>query len=98
MSYQQFLIEDIRLVILRLLNEMQGYTTNSSVLVTGLASIGHQVSRDTVKTQINWLAEQGLVTYEAVHDIYVVTLTERGQDVATGKAKVHGIQRPRAGA
>lgn len=96
MKFADFLREDMRLVILRLLSESCSYTSNSSIIVSGLAMIGHKVSRDVVKTELCWLAEQGYVTTEVLDTIVIVHLTERGADVAEGRTVVAGIKRPSA--
>ncbi|WP_025132157.1 hypothetical protein [Pseudomonas sp. PH1b] len=95
-QYAAFLREDYRLVILRLLAETTGYRANSSVLTMALDSFGHTLSRDQVKTELHWLAEQGAVTVSDVGPVLVATLTERGQDIAAGRARVPGIKRPGA--
>ncbi|WP_095128675.1 hypothetical protein [Pseudomonas sp. Irchel s3h14] len=95
-QYADFLRQDIRLVILRLLAEMTGYRANSSVLTMALDSYGHTLSRDQVKTELNWLAEQGALTVADVGPVLVATLNERGQDIAAGRARVPGIKRPGA--
>ncbi|AJO79222.1 MULTISPECIES: hypothetical protein [Pseudomonas] len=95
-QYAAFLREDYRLVILRLLAETTGYRANSSVLTMALDSFGHALSRDQVKTELHWLAEQGAVTVSDVGPVLVATLTERGQDIAAGRARVPGIKRPGA--
>lgn len=97
MTYRDFLLADIRLVILRILNELPGYRANSSILSNALERFGHTQTRDQVKTQLMWLAEQGLVTVETVGPVIVADLTERGGDIATGRATVPGVSRPRAG-
>lgn len=94
--YSDFIRQDIRLVILRLLAEMTGYRANSSVLTMALDTFGHALSRDQVKTELNWLAEQGALTLDNVGPVMVATLTERGQDIAAGRARVPGIKRPGA--
>lgn len=96
MSFSDFVVEDQRLLLLRILNEMPGYQSNSSVLVTGLEHYGHAVSRDQVKTQLVWLEEQCLVKLQQLETVTVATLTERGMDVATGRARVPGVKRPGA--
>lgn len=97
MSYQQLLTEDQRLVILRILSELPSYKSNSSVLHGLLAKLGHEISRDKVRTELNWLAEQGLVTLDQqTESVIVAKLTERGEDVAAGRAVVSGVQRPGA--
>lgn len=94
--YSEFLREDMRLVILRLLAEMPAYRANSSVLNTALDNYGHSVSRDQVKTELHWLSEQGAVALEDIGPVLVASLTERGQDIAAGRARVPGIKRPGA--
>lgn len=95
-QYAEYLREDYRLVILRLLVEQTAYRANSSVLTMALDSYGHTLSRDQVKTELNWLAEQGALKLEDIGPVLVATLTERGQDIATGRARVPGIKRPGA--
>ncbi|EAP5465385.1 ArsR family transcriptional regulator [Salmonella enterica] len=88
------LTEDRRLVILRSLMDCNN-EANESILQDCLDAYGHNVSRDVVRGQIDWLAEQQLVTVENLRGFYVVTLTSRGQDVAKGRARVAGVKRPR---
>ena len=95
-KFAEFLREDQRLVILRVLVDMPTYTANSSVLYKLLGTYGHSPSRDQVKTELRWLEEQGLVTIDDISDVLVARLTERGQDVAQGRAFVPGVKRPGA--
>ncbi|BAG78117.1 TPA: ArsR family transcriptional regulator [Escherichia coli] len=88
------LTQDRRLVILRSLMDCNN-EANESILQDCLDAYGHNVSRDVVRGQIDWLAEQQLVTVENLRGFYVVTLTSRGQDVAEGRARVSGVKRPR---
>jgi len=94
MKYKQILQEDQRLVILRSLDDMQGYSANDSILQTVLEQYGHGISRDQVRTHINWLEEQGLIIVESAGETLVATLSTRGVDVAQGRAKVTGVKRP----
>lgn len=95
-QYAKFLAEDRRLVILRVLSEMPAYRANSSVLYTLLSSWGHEPSRDQVKTDLRWLEEQQLLQIEDIGSVLLSTLTERGADVAAGRAIVPGVKRPGA--
>jgi Fe2+ or Zn2+ uptake regulation protein len=95
-QYADYLRHDIRLVVLRLLVEMTAYRANSSVLTMALDNYGHTLSRDQVKTELHWLAEQGALTLSDVGPVLVATLTERGQDIAAGRARIPGIKRPGA--
>ncbi|EMW9316170.1 ArsR family transcriptional regulator [Salmonella enterica] len=97
MKFVDFLREDWRLVILRILSEMPGYSSNSSVLYSALTQYGHNLSRDQVKTELRWLEEQALVRTETLESVLVVWLTGRGADVAAGRAVVPGVKRPGAG-
>jgi hypothetical protein len=98
MSFAQFEQEDQRLVLLRLLAEDADYKVNTSILQKGLEMYGHNVSRDKLHTEIAWLAEQGLVAFDQLNSVKVVTLNQRGLDVAQGKSVVPGIKRPGPGA
>lgn len=94
-SFAETLREDRRLVLLRLLNEQNGYRANSSVLHAGLHHLGVAASRDDVLTDLAWLKDQALVGMdEAVQGVYVATLTARGADVVHGTAIVPGVNRP----
>ena len=96
MSFADYLRKDVRLVVLRILTEMPSYRANSSVLTNMLDQFGHAVTRDLVKTELRWLAELGAIDVNEVGSVLVATLTERGQAVATGRARIDGINRPSA--
>lgn len=95
-KFAQYLREDQRLVILRVLADMPSYRANSSVLYNVLDQYGHSPSRDQVKTEMHWLAEQDLVTIDDISDLLIATLTSRGADVARGRITVPGVKRPGA--
>ena len=97
MSFSDYLRTDMRLVILRILSEMPSYSSNSSVIYQALTRYGHAPSRDQIKSELRWLEEQGLVTVEDIETVLVARLTERGADVAAGRAVVPGVKRPGAG-
>lgn|SRR5690554_4807136 len=94
MSYREIMDADRRLVILRLLSESGGYQANEYLLHSALPGFGHTVSHDRVRADLDWLAEQGLVTVTATGELRVATLTARGLDVAAGRAEVSGVKRP----
>jgi hypothetical protein len=95
-QYADFLRHDQRLVMLRILSELPQYRSNSSVIHNLLGRFGHHPSRDQVKGDLTWLGEQGLVSIDDISSVLVVTLTERGEDVATGRSSVPGVSKPRA--
>lgn len=98
MSWNEYVTEDRRLAILRTLDCAEGYSMNESVLQAALERLGHKVSRDRVRTDIAWLAEQGLVESELVANgtVTVAKLTTRGQDVAAARTVHPGVKRPSA--
>ena len=94
-TFNELIDSDRRLVILRILEEDAGYSMNESLIQSFLEALGHTVSRDRVRTDLQWLQEQGLVTIEEVVSVQVATLTPRGSDVACGRVTVPGVKRPR---
>lgn len=95
MEYQQLITENQRLAVLKFLRDDNDYTQNTSILQDALTAIGLDISRDKLETEVNWLAEQGLVEIEHYRTVTVVKLTGRGLDVAEGRALVPGVKRPR---
>lgn len=89
--------EDRRLVLLRVLAEAPGYAANDSLLHGALEQFGHVVSRDVVRSELSWLCEQGLLVIDEVATVFVVQITMRGIDVATGRAVVPGVKKPGPG-
>ncbi len=98
MSYADHLAADRRLCILRALADVPEYEANSSVLQMALSDYAHNVSRDLVHTDIAWLVEQGLACSRDIATVKVITLTQRGIDVAKGRAVIPGVKRPGPGA
>lgn len=97
MSFENRLKEEMRLVALRLLNELPSYRGNSSTIHSGLSHWGLTFTRDQVRTELHWLKDNGHIDVELDNaDVMVVKLTTQGQDVALGRTKAPGIQRPSA--
>jgi hypothetical protein len=94
LTFAERIIQDRRLVILRLLERTPGYSANESLLDLALEDFGHRTSRDQVRTDLGWLAEQELVTTEEIAGVMIAIATRRGLDVARGKAIVPGVRRP----
>ncbi|MGE4298917.1 MAG: ArsR family transcriptional regulator [Desulfovibrionaceae bacterium] len=98
MAYKDTVIEHLRLCTLRLLEEDGNYTLNESLARDMTRDWGFTPTRDHFRTQLAWLQEQGLVTLGGEDTCYIVTLTERGLDVAQGNAIVPGVKRRGPGA
>ena len=58
---------------------------------------GHDVSQDRVRSDLDWLQEQGLLTVRDIQDSRVATINGRGVDVSAGRTKLTGVKRPRPG-
>lgn len=96
MSFSDVITADMRLVMLRFLMESDGdYRLNSSILHKLLdMKAGYTTPRDKMVTELFWLKEQGYIELEESGSIYIATLTNRGLDVASGRARVNGVARP----
>lgn len=98
MSYLDYLFEHGRLAVLRALSEAPANSANDSVLAIVLERLGLPMTRDQLRTQLSWLAEQGLIQLtHPTESLSVAVLRERGADVATGRAHIEGVQRPAPG-
>lgn len=92
-NYADHVTEHLRITILRLLDESPAMRSNESVLADAVGAYGFAPSRAKVRTELAWLAEQGLV-HLAGDVCLVATLTSRGEDVAQCRATVPGVKRP----
>jgi hypothetical protein len=98
MGFADTLTEHRRLIILRALEDPKiGPTCNDSILQSICNEFGCRTSRDQVKTAVAWLEEQGLVKFKEQGTAYVVTITGRGMEAATGLLTVPGVKRPSPG-
>jgi hypothetical protein len=99
MSLTSIMAEDRRLALLLSLMEAGGFELNEDALRLMLRSLGHVVTYDVLRGDLNWLSEQGLIRIEKLPvnsgELWIAHLLGRGQDVADGAA-YPGIARPRA--
>jgi hypothetical protein len=79
----------MRRMLLEALERAPGYTAPDLLLQAALESHAMVVGLDRLRTELAWLAEQGLVE----HAEGATLLTARGLDVALGRADVPGVQR-----
>lgn len=93
MSLHELIAADMRLSILRFLEEHPDYRLNVSVIKDGLNHIGLSVGRDRVLTELHWLSDQGLVAIEQSGPIVVAAATKRGVECARGQVIVPGVKR-----
>lgn len=82
-----------RRAILSLLLYDADYRLSLDMLELVLDAAGHNLTRDQIETEAAWLDEQGYVTRERpAMGLVVVALTDRGLEIARGKARVPGIR------
>lgn len=86
-----------RLILLRELVQLPGYSANDSYLQGVLKGFGLPIGRDRLQAHLLFLAESGLVVLQrpaGEAGPVVPALTERGLEVASGVATATGVQRP----
>lgn len=93
-EFEKITQQDRRLVILRQLAKETDYACNEYVLRGQLDLYGHKLSTDLLRSEMAWLAEQGLLTIADVPGLKVAKLSARGKDVAEGAVIVPGVKRP----
>lgn len=98
MSFDAYLSEDARLVILKALAQEQSNTLNESILTKVLETFGHMRSREWVRTQILKLQELGAVRTMEAGTVVIASLTQAGLDHVERRSIISGIARPSIGA
>lgn len=96
-ALEQRLRESRRLVILRLLNEMEARRLPDALLASALRDLDMEASADVLKGELSWLARQGLVTLDDTAIGQSVILTARGDEAARGVIVEPGVARPALG-
>lgn len=90
---EQMVTVDRRRAILVVLVMAPAYMMPARGLREQIGLVGYAVSLDRIATDCAWLAEQGLIEWK--NDVAI--LTDRGSDVATGRAQAPGVKRPAPG-
>ena len=86
-----------RLILLRELVQLPGYSANDSYLQGVLKGFGLPIGREVLRAHLSFLSGRGLLILElpaGEAGPLVPALTERGLEVATGLATEAGVQRP----
>lgn len=97
MSWSAAKEADRRLSILLLLAQDEQGSANELLLQDALPHLGHNPSLDSVRADLAFLADCGLLTVTTTHDLMAARITARGVDVSAGRTAVPGVQRPRRG-
>lgn len=94
MSYEQHLIEDARLVILKELSAQPAHSLNETIIVAVLDRFGHRRSRDWLRTQLRKLEDIGALTLVTAGSVFIATLKRAGLDHVERRAFLEGVARP----
>lgn len=98
MSYTDVIMEDQRLVILKLLNEDPDGSLNERILQRLLESWGHAVSDTDLRRHLGFLEQNLAVEVEKVganEEIWVAKLTRAGEEHLARTRPITGIALPR---
>lgn len=93
-DYNEHMTAHRRLTILNLLSAGAAYTLHEVDLKTALSQRGQAVGTDTLRADLQWLHEQGLVVAKHENSFWFATLTAKGDDVRQGLSTVPGVARP----
>lgn len=94
MSFEQYLVEDARLVILRELNGQLDGRLNDTLITRVLESFGHRRSREWVRTQLHVLKDVGAIGITEAGTVMVAELKRPGRDHVERRAQLGGVALP----
>lgn len=100
MNFADKVREEARLQVLRLLADAPDYTAADAPLHKALQAAGVCVAMGSLRVELAWLDEQGMVVTQrpgGALGLTIATLTDRGLDVAQGLSFPPGVARPRPG-
>ena len=87
---------NLRLMILLILCDMQGYTANQETILKKLRERGIIINRDQLHIELAWLDKVADALVDQVSGgVHIATLTGDGMDVCFGVANIPGIRDPR---
>lgn len=97
MNYEEHLVLDARLVILKELAAQADGRLNEVLLERVLDVFGHHRSREWIRTQLRKLEELGAVKIDEVGTVLVAAITRTGLDHVERRSFVDGVARPSPG-
>ena len=84
-----------RIIALQALEQDSAWELSTQMLQRALEHFGHALSAVAVDGLVDWLTERDLVTVrELPGGLRVAKLTQAGLDVAQGRQRVTGVDRP----
>ncbi len=96
-DYKDYMLEHLRITILRILEEIPSGTANESVLNTICSKqYAFDNNRARMTETLRWLEERALVKLDVVTEggLLVAALTSLGERVALGVERFPGIEPP----
>jgi hypothetical protein len=87
--------QEYRRDIIALLEQDSDYAMSELILKKAVQALGNPIAKDRLRSQLQWLKEQALITVSILvdTDLHTAKLTYLGEDVANGRATVPGIAR-----
>ena len=93
-DYQTIVLRDLRLCLLRALADQPGYTASDVLLQKIAMSFGISRTRESIRTELNFLADVGAARVEMQGGYSIATLTRRGSDHVQGLIEIDGVNKP----
>jgi len=93
--FAQVVTEDARLVILKSLLLSPSGQMNETLIDEALRRFGHNRTREWVRQQLRFLADQGAIVLDEPCSVLVATITRAGLDHLERKAFIEGVKIPR---
>lgn len=94
MSFDTYLTEDARLVVVRELARQTDGRLNETLLTKVLDTFGHRRSRAWLRTQLRAMADVGAISITEAGSVMIATITQAGLDHVERRAVIEGIARP----
>lgn len=95
MDYQKNVAEHRRLTILRMLDEQDDASLNTTVLLDGLSEVAFAVHKSVLAEDVKLLKNLEVVSVQELPgDISVVAITPHGIKVVRGLIRADGIKYP----
>ncbi|WP_339745610.1 hypothetical protein [uncultured Maricaulis sp.] len=94
MAFEDHLVEDARLVILKELARQNDNRLSETMLAHVLEIFGHKRSREWIRTQLGKLEELGAVKLTEVGTVIVADLARAGLDHVERRSFLAGVRRP----
>ncbi|OLF81262.1 hypothetical protein AWH62_00885 [Maricaulis sp. W15] len=94
MAFEEHLVEDARLVILKELASQNDNRLSETMLGHVLQIFGHTRSREWVRAQLRKLEEMGAVKLTEVGTVVVADLAQAGLDHVERRAFLDFVRRP----